>query len=249
MSFVVTVYVPEGIVIASDSRQSITIERETSEGKKLPPVETIASDFTYKVFLLREQRAGIATYGNTLLGGVQMESHIKRLEEERLKSDDTVDRVADKLMGYFRERFPQSDTAFHVVGFKKEGGASIPHVYVCHIAKNEKNRVNFDVNAKKVRYGCSWGGQADIISAILRPHQTIGPDNKPSPAPQFPIIWDSMNLQDAIDFAIYAVRTTIDTIRFQARPKNVGGDIDVLLLSPEDARWVQRKDLHGSVSR
>ena len=55
-----------------------------------------------------------------------------------------------------------------------------------------------------------------------------------------------MTLQDAIDFSIYAIRTTIDTMRFQARPKNVGGPIDVLLLTPDfKPRWIQKKDYRG----
>ena len=64
-----------------------------------------------------------------------------------------------------------------------------------------------------------------------------------SPAP---IIWDAMALQDAIDFAIYAIRTTIDTMRFQARPKNVGGPIDVLLLTADsEPTWIQKKGYQG----
>ena len=245
MSFVITVYVPEGIIMASDSRQSATIERKTSQGEKLASIQTVVSDFTYKLFLLKQQRVGISSYGETLLGGVQMESHIKRLEEERLKDNDTVDKVANKLMTYFREKFSQANVTFHIAGFKKEAMVSIPHVYVCYIGKEKIERVNFDMNANKVKYGCSWGGETDPILLILKPYQVLGVDNKPAPAPSFPILWDSMNLQDAIDFAIYAVRTTIDTIRFQARPKSVGGEIDVLLLSPEEAKWVQRKQLHG----
>ena len=53
-------------------------------------------------------------------------------------------------------------------------------------------------------------------------------------------------MQDAIDFAIYSVRTTIDTMKFQARAKNVGGPIDVLLLMPEEEKWIQRKELHAT---
>lgn len=245
MSFVITVYVPEGIIMASDSRQSVTIERKTSQGDKLAPIQAVASDFTYKLFLLRQQKAGISSYGETLLGGVQMESHIKRLEEERLKDNDTVDKVANKLMTYFGEKFPQANTTFQIAGFRKEGVVSTPHVYICYIGKNKIDRVNFDVKANRVKFGCSWGGETDVISLILRPYQVLGPDDKPNPAPSFPVLWDSLNLQDAIDFAIYAVRTTIDTIRFQARPKSVGGEIDVLLLTPEGSEWVQRKQLHG----
>src|SRR4030042_4105379 len=111
MSFVITVYVPEAIVMASDSRQSITITGQTPDGKKLPPVETVASDFTYKTFLLKKQRVGISIYGNSLLGKVQIESHIKRLEEEKLNDSDYVDKVVEKLTAYFKEKFPDADTA------------------------------------------------------------------------------------------------------------------------------------------
>jgi hypothetical protein len=38
-------------------------------------------------------------------------------------------------------------------------------------------------------------------------------------------------------------------MRFQARPKNVGGPIDVLLLTPEKAIWIQRKELSGTVPK
>jgi 20S proteasome alpha/beta subunit len=148
-------------------------------------------------------------------------------------------------MAYFRGKFPQANTVFHVAGFKKEQGVSIPYVYVCYIGKDKKDRVNYDPNAGRVKHGCSWGGETDVILLLLKPYQILGADDKPAPAPRFPIIWDSMNLQDAIDFAIYAVRATIDTIKFQARPKSVGGGIDVLVLTPEEAKWVQRKQLHG----
>ena len=58
-----------------------------------------------------------------------------------------------------------------------------------------------------------------------------------------------MTLQDAIDFSIYAIRTTIDTMRFQARPKTVGGPIDVLLLTPKEVKWIQSKELHGEMNK
>ena len=58
-----------------------------------------------------------------------------------------------------------------------------------------------------------------------------------------------MTIQDAIDFAIYAVRTTIDTMRFQARSKNVGGPVDVLLITPDEpARWIQRKQFRRELA-
>ena len=95
-------------------------------------------------------------------------------------------------------------------------------------------------------YGATWSGQIDILVSIVNP-VVIKDDkgvDKVIPAPAS-IIWDAMTLQDAIDFSIYAIRTTIDTMRFQARRKNVGGTIDVLLLTPDEVRWICRKELHN----
>jgi len=98
---------------------------------------------------------------------------------------------------------------------------------------------------KTLAYGATWSGQIDVLAGILQPSLMPGPEGKMATMQKPPIIWDAMALQDAIDFSIYAIRTTIDTIRFQARPKNVGGPIDVLVITPEEAKWIQKEELHG----
>ena len=52
MSLAIVTYVPEGIVMASDSRQSITIENRAPDGKDLGKLEIINSDSVYKTYLL-----------------------------------------------------------------------------------------------------------------------------------------------------------------------------------------------------
>ncbi len=54
-----------------------------------------------------------------------------------------------------------------------------------------------------------------------------------------------MTLQDGIDFAVFAIRTTIDTMRFQMCVKTVGGPIDVLVIKPSGAQWISRKELRA----
>jgi len=245
MSFIITVYVPDAIVMASDSRQSITLQRQTPDGTKLQPVETVSSDFVYKTFCLTRQGVGISTFGESILDKVTIESHVKRFEEERLVDKDDIFGVAQKLLEFFRKKFSNADTAFHVAGFKKESGISVPYVYHCQVSRNEIRRVNTKSGTDEVAYGASWGGQVDIIAGILTPSQLKSPDGTVRQVVKAPMVWDAMPIQDAIDFAIYAVRTTIDTIRLQARPKNVGGSIDVLLLTPEKTSWIQRKEYNG----
>ncbi len=244
MSLIVVTYVPEGLVMASDSRQWVTVEGKTPNGKVLK-VETVSSDAVVKTSLIQGQQVGISNYGQDLLNGVPMGSYIKRFIEEELLAADDVTTIPEKLVKYFRKSFPDADAGFYVAGYKKEGKASVPYVYRCHVAKNTVERRNVKPDGA-LAYGASWSGQTDILTSIVNPVTTN--DDKGAKkvirAPA-PIIWDAMTLQDAIDFSIHAIRTTIDTMRFQARPKNVGGPIDVLVLTAEEAKWIQRKELHG----
>lgn len=245
MSLVVAAYVPEGIVMASDSRQSITIEGEKPGGEGFK-VETVNSDAVTKTLLLENQQVGISGFGQDLLGGFPLATHVRRFIEEELVAADDITTIPPKLIEYFRGSFAEAAAGFHIAGYKKEGKASVPHVYHCHIARNLVERVNTKPDGS-TRYGATWSGQIDIITSIF--NAVIIKDDKGqekvirAPAP---VIWDTMTLQDAIDFAIYAIRTTIDTMRFQARPKNVGGAIDVLLLTPDQrALWIQKKEYQG----
>ncbi len=245
MSLIIAVYVPEGIVMASDSRQSIIVEGKRPNGQAFK-VDTINSDAVVKTFLLEQQQVGVANFGQDLLDGVPVASYIKRFIEEDLVAADDVTTIPKKLVEYFRKSFPKADAGFHVAGYKKEGKTSVPYVYHCHVGRNTVDRRNGRPDGS-VRYGATWSGQIDIITSIVNPVAVkVGKGKKEVVRAPAPIIWAAMTLQDAIDFSVYAIRTTIDTMRFQARPKNVGGPIDVLLLAPDaKPRWIQKKDYRG----
>lgn len=241
MSLVITTYVPEGVVMASDSRQSITLNGKQPDGKEFN-VETVNSDNVTKTFLLELHNVGISVFGQDLLGGIPTAHHIKRFQDEKLSPEDNVETIAKKLRLFFRDEFGTPDTGFHICGYKKEEKTSTPHIYYVHIGRNELQRRNLKPD-KTIAYGATWSGQADVLTNLLNP--VIIEQNGQSqiirqPAP---VIWDAMALQDAVDFSIYAIRTTIDTMRFQARPKNVGGAIDVLALTSEGGNWISKRTI------
>jgi len=167
MSLVIATYVPEGIVMASDSRQSITIEGKTPEGKDFK-VETVNSDAVTKTFLLEKQVVGISNFGQDLLAGVPMASYFKKFIEEELAAADDVMTIPKKLIEYFRKSFPTADAGFHVCGYKKEGKVSIPHVYHCHVGRNTIERRNIKPDGS-FAYGATWSGQSDILVSIVNP--------------------------------------------------------------------------------
>lgn len=58
----------------------------------------------------------------------------------------------------------------------------------------------------------------------------------------WPIIYQGMPIQDAIDLAVYLVNVTIGHSRFAVGPPVCGGHIDVATVTSRGFRWVRRKD-------
>ena len=230
MSFVISVYVPECIVMATDSRQSLKVEWKDPD-KKSSPVETVSSDSIQKLFYLKDHQVGIATYGECMPGHRPIGSFLDRFSSEIVEPEDTVSGIAGKLKGFFFSAFPGLDTSFQVAGYEKQAKQRVPHVY--HVHARQVKRVNVKEGTEEVVFGCTWGGEADVMRQLL-----LSPG-----AP--PVLWDSFSPQDAVDFALYSLRTTIDTMRFQARLKTVGGPVDILMLNPKEGFFIQKKSVHA----
>jgi len=80
-----------------------------------------------------------------------------------------------------------------------------------------------------------------FLDSLVHPKDTLALDGL-----RYDIKYDLMTLQDAIDFALFIVRATIEAQRFnQASIQGVGGAIDIAVITPDGFRWVQRKALHG----
>ena len=57
------------------------------------------------------------------------------------------------------------------------------------------------------------------------------------------ILWNFFTLQDAVDFARFAVETTVRTMRFKNVIETVGGNVDILVITPEETKFLQYTDL------
>lgn len=61
--------------------------------------------------------------------------------------------------------------------------------------------------------------------------------------PNEEILWGYFTLKDAVDFARYAVETTINTMRFKNVVETVGGNVDILVITPDETKWLQKTEL------
>jgi hypothetical protein len=238
MTFIIVVAVREGIVMASDSR--ITLNNTRQEGEKQVIQMAISqSDSNSKAFLTHSN-IGIFTCGDADIQGVPIAGYIESfINEILIPVNYEVDQVPEKLLEYFR-KFPEiPKTIFTVAGYKKTGNIFQQHVWEVNVSANIAKRLN---NPEEC--WVSWSGETDVLTRLNNDVAVMQADGTYQPLASYPVEFGFFTLQDAIDYCLYAVRVTIDTMRFQARPKTVGGPVDVLVLKPNEAKWIQKKQLH-----
>lgn len=238
MSLVVTVYVREGIVMAADSR--LTLNAQKTQGtESVVNLAVGQSDSNYKLFLT-PNGIGIATFGDAAIDGVPIAGYVESFIDSDLRDrSTTVEDVARKLSSHFGAFTPAPNTQFHVAGYSERDGQIIQEAWKVSAVKNEIEQLN-----PTQEMGASWGGEGDILARLVQPVAQIDKDGSVVHRfPAYPIPYGFFTLQDAIDFSVFAIRSTIDAIRFQPRAKTVGGPIDVLVIKPAGAVWIQRKEL------
>ena len=229
-----TVFVPDGIVMAADSRQTIGItpvrppsQPQGGETRVLnrmnqpnqPPMQMLAqSDNAQKLMLLGKVKVGISACGIGILNGKTVSDFIRSFEIERVTSGDSVTTVAHKLQDYASSFFPQVN--FFVCGYEEEE----PFVY----SVNKEIRRN-NIENGKLRYASVWSGEQAAITKLLNGN------------PPMLVNHVLMPLRDAIDFAEFLVDLTIKSQRFEMKVATCGGAIDLLVLTKDESFWYRHK--------
>ena len=268
MSLIVTVCTSEGLIMASDSRSTYS-KTELRGGKSVVNFGVHYTDTTYKTFLC-DNRIGISTCGDATICGKSIAGHIENYMNNIYDKDDTIEATSHKLLKYFTELSEKSDITFHVAGYKKDNDKDVAEVYAVLTALRQVNLLrtgvcgaNWDgeratlTRLVKNSYVVPEENAIPIGTITLNRKNEDGTENStilknqiaiPGGSlrqPELEVAWELMTLQDGIDFASYAIKTTIDTMRFQTAPKTVGGPIDILVIKPNGAQWIQRKELHA----
>jgi hypothetical protein len=241
VSFIISLYIREGIVMASDSRLTLS-SRQQKDDTTIIQMGVGLSDSTYKTFLTMNN-IGISFFGAPDVQGVPITGYIESfVSDEVHRHNYEVDEVPQALIDYFGRLEVPPNSGFLVAGYKIDPveGLAEQHVWEALVKDERTKRLNQDG-----QWGAAWRGVTDILSRLLMPVTLRNAQGEEQRLPHFPIQWGYFTLQDAIDYAQYAVQVTADTMRFHPRPKVVGGPVDVLVIKPATAFWVKFKDLQA----
>jgi len=239
MSFIITLHVQEGIVMASDSRityNSVSSGIKDSE-KKLFDDSIALTDASYKTFRA-DNSIGISMFGMANIKGVAMSSYVENFISERIITGKTdIDEVPDLLVEYFNGMAEVPETGFHVAGYHSHGNQRSMRAWRVYVASK---RI-MPIVPKQQHRGAIWDGEQDILARLFNTDLYIkNSGSEYMPIESYRIPFEMFTLQDAIDFAVYAIRITADTMRFQLRPNTVGGAINVLVIKQNESFWVQQ---------
>lgn len=237
MSLIVTIRVEEGIVMAGDSRLTSSLTRKEGE-TVVHDIGALTSESANKVFLA-PNHVGISVCNEVSVKGKTISGYLDGFLISSVTESTPVGDVAPMLLKHMRQLNPVPNTIFHVAGYEKGSQGYEARIWRVYPGKNKIDSLPAETP------GVCWDGERDIIARLVNPVYLKDSQGNFSEMRTPPIPWDFMTLQDAVDFAVYAIRTTMDTMRFQLRPKTVGGPIDLLVLKPGNGFWVKKKRLNA----
>jgi len=262
MTLNVSLRVPDGIVLASDSLSTLTepINQKLNVsgtcdgcGKQVeirdvqtPPLPVPSSTWPYtqKLFPVAG-RFGLATYGSAFVNGRSIYNHVIELMPRLPKASeeqDHFDAVSKFIANYFHEQQLIELAKLNInldllpVEWRPFG---FQLVGFHKEAEGELQAWTHSITIGKAigvenisGLGCYCSGDLSVVM-MLWPKEAVAAN------------YGAFSLQDAIDYAKFLIRTTADYQRFSGKLPTVGGDIDIALVTNHRGfQWIQQKELY-----
>lgn len=259
---------PEGIVLAADSRVTLTAQVQ-APGQ--PPM-LLSSTYDNATKLLRvndQEFVGAVTYGIGAIGQSEprtAHSYIPEFEQQliaegvgRLSVQDFAQRLSDFFMAKWQAQgmptVPNQDMIFLVGGYDED--APYGRVFEVYVPNRPAPA---EQHGGVGHFGLVWGGQREYADRLITGYDGSLPElvqqflNLDDAARdgllqhlkdhlQAPVPYAFLPLQDCVDLAIFLIRTTIVMQHWIMGVRGVGGAIDVAVITRTDGfRDIQKKN-------
>jgi hypothetical protein len=242
MSLIFTIWVNDGIIMASDSRTTFSVTNRKTvnipvgvakdvSGADITNInfpDTITTghyfDTANKTFLC-PNNCGISICGQASIGNRSVGSYIEKFIETKTKSEMSINELKETLDNYFKELKPTDDIICHLFGYDtNDNQEKFQKGFIITYNKENANTTVLDMKKPEAK----WNGENAIFLNLIQ---------------GLTIPVEFMTLQDATDLARFAIKTTTETMKFTNAVKSVGGPIDILMIKPNDNKWISKKKL------
>lgn len=261
---------PEGIVLAADSRVTLTAQLTQPTGQNLILPATF--DNATKLLKVKGQDfVGAVTYGAGAIGQTaprtahsfipEFEAKLNQETSERLSVADFANKLSEFFMTQWVANMPSiysgPEMVFLVGGFDQD--AAYGRVFEIGIPTRPSPK---EWHADPGMFGPVWGGQREFTDRLI---QGFDPNlfqiakttlclsdeqintlrNALNPL-SVQIPYQFLPLQDCVDLSIFLIRTTMTIQTWQIGIRGVGGAIDLATITRTDGyKPVQQKKVKG----
>jgi hypothetical protein len=160
--------------------------------------------------------------------------------------------IVDAYSAEFAGRNPKPPLSVLVSGYS--AGMFFPEQWLFEFPEgNELRQVRPDVD-EKPSFGANWFGITDAITRLhwgrddallvdVAKHCNTSVEDIKNIMDryQYPVFFDGMPLQDAVDYAAYLVNVVIGRFRFVVGAPLCGGAVEVAVVTPDGLTWIRRR--------
>ena len=251
MTICVSVKTRDGVVLGTDSMSTVMMGQAT-----------VAKTYSNarKLCQIRDLPIGVFFYGLGNFGSRTVFSII--LEYSRNNQETSVEGIARSLTehvrlfyeGAFRQMESKPDFGLFVAGYSK-GSDIVEEWEIKFPVVMEPQGVR-----RRDTFGATWRaiegpftrlnhGYDPQLLDFLESHgvsNTLLQEFVRTNPFQARVLFDSMPLQDAVNFAVYVLRTTIDFTAFEIGPPRCGGPLQIAVVSEEEGfYWVSKPEIRA----
>jgi len=272
MSLGIVVKGSEGVVLAADSRVTLTaILQQPGMPQNVQIQLPVNFDNATKLLTFADDNRwiGAVTYGDAVIGTETSDlrtaqSFVPEFEaglprKKRLKVADFSEKLSDFFLKQWNSKMPPDHggpgMTFVVGGFDED--KPYGSVYLFTVPKEPK-----PIERSPKDFGVTFGGQSELTGRLLQgydqrvieiarnvlklPTGQLDAFQKALGPLQLTIPFHLLPLQDCIDLAIFLIRTTATAQNLTIGIRGVGGAIDVAVITQrEGLTIIQRKELAG----
>ena len=252
MTICVSVKTRDGIVLGTDSMTTVMLPSTDDQ-----PIIAKTFSNARKLMQFRNFPVGVFTYGLGNLGPRTVNSHILGFSHTfKQVTGWTVQQIANGLLEYMMREYDEiyehiedkQLLGLHVAGYSydsalpEEWKIEIPHTTeAIPVMSSGVNWEGIILPFGRLYHGYDFR----LIQALEK--EGVGSDlfyKALKESPLIPhILFDAMPLQDAINYVVYVLRTTIGFTSFEIGPPSCGGQLQVAVISEEGGfQWISRPE-------
>lgn len=240
MSLVISITMPQAIIMASDTK-IITTSQECKEvnGILIPKgnkkIEASQHDKTFEI----PKIGAISFWGEATNTHIEISNFIR----DKVSNEDDINSIADKFFIYLTDEIrPDEEIGFHLGGFDRRGNRRLYHIFYSVQIGQEEKGVDFYKNIEDdgSRFIIVFNGKNRYTAEAMLLYKDLERHG-------YLISPSKHRIEENIELAVALINHTARIIHDYEGIQSVGGDVNVFVISLNNEIQKHKKPCSGEL--